>query len=511
MKSRKLLVLLGIASLPILTIFVIQEVQSRAVARYQRQLLAAGERLDIADIIPPPPLPEKNGAPIFLEAMAGRSWSFTNLLDKNSPASMRMIGPGKAIVGWAQPDVRDDQTNSWAEIESALGDWSETLDAVREAAERPVFDFHLDYRQGFGLLLPHLAPLKHTQQLLAATALCSLHRGDAATATTNVEAMLNLMRSTGYERFAISQLVRMAMAQIAVPATWELLQSPQVTDAELAAIQRGWTDLDFIQPTEDAAALERAMGQMMLERMRQSGAQFRQIAGGGMAGSSYSSGPSGEAFLRGIVLGAKEAEWRLFFSNPDQLRALKGHQVVLESLRMVKAGKPFTVAISRQTSRLAELGLDPSTDNSGAGFNSSDPDLRSFFSETVKWTSRGLTRVFDVEIARDVALTAVALKRYQLRHGQYPAALSALVPELLPAVPRDPADGQPLRYRLEPDGTYLLYSVGEDGIDNGGDATREVESKTPRWEKGRDCVWPWPASAEEVAAWRQKGGKKGGR
>ena len=34
-------------------------------------------------------------------------------------------------------------------------------------------------------------------------------------------------------------------------------------------------------------------------------------------------------------------------------------------------------------------------------------------------------------------------------------------------------DGQPLRYRRNADGTFLLYSVGENGKDDGGDPSLE--------------------------------------
>ena len=42
------------------------------------------------------------------------------------------------------------------------------------------------------------------------------------------------------------------------------------------------------------------------------------------------------------------------------------------------------------------------------------------------------------------------------------------MPEFVPKVPLDPVDGQPLRYRRNADGTFLLYSVGENGKDDGG-------------------------------------------
>ena len=68
-----------------------------------------------------------------------------------------------------------------------------------------------------------------------------------------------------------------------------------------------------------------------------------------------------------------------------------------------------------------------------------------------------------------MTLAVIALKRFQLRHGQLPPDLEALVPELLPALPYDYMSAKPLRYLLKPDGSYVLYSVGLDGIDDGGD------------------------------------------
>ncbi|MEO7715432.1 MAG: hypothetical protein ABIY70_04480 [Capsulimonas sp.] len=65
---------------------------------------------------------------------------------------------------------------------------------------------------------------------------------------------------------------------------------------------------------------------------------------------------------------------------------------------------------------------------------------------------------------------ALALHAYQLQHHDYPETLSALAPDLLPRLPDDPfAPGSPLRYQNNA-GTYTLYSVGPDGVDDGGKA-----------------------------------------
>ena len=37
--------------------------------------------------------------------------------------------------------------------------------------------------------------------------------------------------------------------------------------------------------------------------------------------------------------------------------------------------------------------------------------------------------------------------------------------QLLASVPLDAVDGQPLRYRRNADGTFSLYSIGENGVD----------------------------------------------
>jgi hypothetical protein len=143
-------------------------------------------------------------------------------------------------------------------------------------------------------------------------------------------------------------------------------------------------------------------------------------------------------------------------------------------------------------------------------YDVSELDLSSLFSDMVASLDRLVHRVFAAEVTRELSDTALALKRHHLRHGRYPRELSALVPEFLPSPPRDPADGQLLRYRLNADGSFLLYSVGEDGTDHGGDASPASGKDLPGWTGGRDLVWPGRATPQEADAWQAKqGGKRG--
>ncbi len=79
------------------------------------------------------------------------------------------------------------------------------------------------------------------------------------------------------------------------------------------------------------------------------------------------------------------------------------------------------------------------------------------------------------------AMVGVAVERYRIKHGRWPAALADLCKDgLLPALPNDPCDGQSLRYKALADGV-LTYSVGMDSTDNGG-----VLDRANPWARGVD-------------------------
>jgi hypothetical protein len=65
------------------------------------------------------------------------------------------------------------------------------------------------------------------------------------------------------------------------------------------------------------------------------------------------------------------------------------------------------------------------------------------------------------------AMVGVAAERFRMTKGRWPKDLAELIPSYLEAIPLDPFDGQPLRLR-QSEGRFVVYSVGMDGIDNGG-------------------------------------------
>jgi hypothetical protein len=73
-----------------------------------------------------------------------------------------------------------------------------------------------------------------------------------------------------------------------------------------------------------------------------------------------------------------------------------------------------------------------------------------------------------LEAKVDLLRTGIALERHRLAEGRLPGDLKELVPAYLAELPLDPYDGKPLRYRIQPDGSPLLWSIGSDLVDEGG-------------------------------------------
>jgi hypothetical protein len=195
-----------------------------------------------------------------------------------------------------------------------------------------------------------------------------------------------------------------------------------------------------------------------------------------------------------------EIRWRWFWSYQDELYGLQSYQIVIDATRMAEINKSFQTAQSFTDTKLTQLNRK----------QDSIDGLRGVFSANA--FAAALRKAVRIETARNVVATAIALKRYELRHHQLPATLEELTPDLLQTVPIDSMDGEPLHYRLNADGTFLLYSVGENGKDDGGDPSLEkgVTSSNYSWQNDRalDWVWPQPATAEEIQKYYEEQAKK---
>ena len=80
-----------------------------------------------------------------------------------------------------------------------------------------------------------------------------------------------------------------------------------------------------------------------------------------------------------------------------------------------------------------------------------------------------------------------ALERFRLANGHYPERLEDLVPQFIKKLPHDMIGGKPLNYHRTDDGKFLLYSVGWNEADDGGQVVFKQPGSADR-ERG-DWVW----------------------
>jgi hypothetical protein len=78
----------------------------------------------------------------------------------------------------------------------------------------------------------------------------------------------------------------------------------------------------------------------------------------------------------------------------------------------------------------------------------------------------------DESVALQTTRMLLAARAYQSKHGRLPANLDALKPEFIAAVPEDAFSGEPLKYSRE---AKVIYSVGKDLRDDGGDLTKDTK------------------------------------
>jgi hypothetical protein len=94
---------------------------------------------------------------------------------------------------------------------------------------------------------------------------------------------------------------------------------------------------------------------------------------------------------------------------------------------------------------------------------------------------------------------AVALEEFRIVNGQYPMDLWELVPTFLERIPLDPRSGKPFVYCRDDDPAKgqgcLLYSVGENGLDDGG----RQESPRSWWRWGEPDAVILDVRSEGVA------------
>ncbi len=501
-RRHKILLTLGVVLASVALVAGLYHGHLKAVNEaYIAQLVAQGEPMSLAQVLPPPVPPADNHAALFLRATALLA-ADSSLLHTDSCRVMQMTAPGQALVCSQLPTMAGyDATNAWPVLDQALLTNQPALSLLLKLADHATCDFHISYDGCFTdprfFTNLHLVEFRKAEKYLKAQIVYSLHQADLATAVQSQRALLALVQATQNQRLQISQWVRLAMVHGLQNTCWEILQTPGITEAQLAQLQTDWEQLDFIDSAQQALAMERAVGELTLADWRNSPAAFRQYLDLGKSARIVLGMPDTpeSLWVRGQA-NLKIFLWRYWWSYPDEFRALQGYQVLLGAARLTSTNGSFINARARQATGLAALRLTNLPDEFSALFDtmSSGPDFHSMLSSAIVSLAPTLDKVLSAETTRQITIAALALQRFKLALGHFPTHLAELVPAYVTSLPRDPVDGQSLRYRLQTDGKFLLYSVGENGLDDGGNPACADHSseKSLNWLARQNLDWVWP-------------------
>jgi len=462
-----------------------------ALRSYEKQLLAKGEKLRFSEVMPPVPRGENKAVELVnLYFQTGA------VLTANSPPSMRCIVPGKAWVVTRESEWFDKKVGkvTWEHVRTDLERNRDVLNQLRALVRAPVLRYPLQYR-GVSTLLPHLARQKGAAQWLSGSVLHKVHIGDIKGAVDDIESTILLTRVTADEPFLISQLVRVAVIAIAVGDCWPLLQSNSLSETELARLQQIFERVDPIGPMVLGLQGERAMGRDTVDMIRTAQVNVEDLIGPGwgvdeednLPLDSVPYGNELQGLVRGYVI---YPAWRFAFSYEDEKHLFEEMQRIIEGTRAANIEQSAAL-LGSLDKRLRDKAKP------GGDFRS----WRYFVTSLIMpGNAKAASRAFRAKSQCNIAVAAIALKRYYLRHKKYPGRLAELVSEFVSEVPIDYMDGKPLRYRLD-GGQFVLWSVGPDAKDGGGASNSKPNFG---WLQGDDDVWPQPASPAEAAEYQQE-------
>lgn len=448
--------------------------QREALRRYKSGLIARGEKLTYAELVPVLSRRDEAG---YAKLIAAAAKLPRGGLLPSQASDLQFTDPGQVKPFWREESPwavlpSSKSTNSWDQLAGVLAGSRDTLRFVREMLREPPATVGLPAGSLQSPPTPFIA-LRNASEWLLADTFNELREGDRAASLEDLEALVNLSRVYRDEYRLINQMIRVAFAGRALSATWQALAAPAWTDADLARLQNAWAEADLLPGLEKAFLGERAFGAELFSTAQRPAMARLSRSPGVISGNPLNFGNALHDFVLFPVYLATSVD------RDELLRLQATHEAVL-AIRSADSGVPWPQARQAVSQRLAYL-------ENASGLASQLHYMLSAIS--VPNFSRALDRAITIEAQRRLTITALALERFRLKRAAYPPDLAALTPEYLRAVPVDPFSGAPLCYRLLPDGRFLLYSVGEDGRDNGGDATPKAGSSNGLW-SGKDGVWP---------------------
>jgi len=318
---------------------------------------------------------------------------------------------------------------------------------LRAGAAKERCNWGLNYAGGNGMRMPHLVQLRDSARLLAGHARASAHSGDHQTAVEDIQALYAMARHLEADPVLICGLVSVAISAIADEVVEAIVNYDTPVKLEDVQAYRSVVWLDR-RPRDHCVrymAGEKASGLYTMDSL------FANPSGP-MAGT-LGVGPT---FPASGGLPFYGGERRCYVAVMDEMAARFQRGESIDDTAIM------ALIDSRQegTGIFVRL-VVPVLDRVNIAF------------------CRGAEKARVVD-------AGLAVLAYRLKHGRDPKTLEELVPEFMPSgVPHGVFHDQPLRLRVDPEGVVesdrpahktfrrdrgvlRIYTVGENGVDDGG-------------------------------------------
>jgi hypothetical protein len=388
-----------------------------AIARVE----ARGEPLWFRDLAPKAVDPDTDGSALYLRALT------------------KMQAPSAAFSSAVFADPTKPPSEDPVVI-AELAKNREALDLLAEVMKKPNFRIPIDYdtNQPFRIVLDEVQSARDLSRLLAGGVSIAVAAGQRDQAVESIERMFDLSELLRNEPFTITQLVRLAISAVALNSLKQALPTLDLTPEQFVALDERLARMHRDFTLAPAMLGERASTFTTLTHLYENVDFLVSDPADGLASSMrwYARGPLQPMRLE------------------DQAFMLQIMSEVIDSID--KTGRE---------------GIDAMHDLEARVQNAPQSHV---------FTRLLIPALVNVHMAglrhREKLMTArlgIRVDRYFAEHGRLPTTLEEICDDRLPSLPNDVFTGKPHVYRTTATG-FIIYSVGPNGIDDGGGQTPDM-------------------------------------
>jgi ABC-type transport system involved in multi-copper enzyme maturation permease subunit len=374
-------------------------------------------------------LDELNAITITPRLPAGRN--------ANVPSADWLAGLGTDLKAWQElyrdsldfPKTADPRSPA-EDVLFALTKFDGLLAPMREAAKRPHSRFSVRKSDAWQ---PHHVILHRIGEWLGlrTAALVELDRMDEAMA--EVELLFYLADSVGTEPYTVSSDTRRALLRHALQPIWEGLCLRRWNASQLVRLESRLGTIQLL-PDHPRVTLAETLRQIELWRVvMTSGALLPSIP--------MPINPRSQAILQRFY----PQGWALH-------RQARIYQIWKDRIN------PMIDAEQQRFYPARHAALERTFSRGGLYLN--------------RWSANGLeylgSAIAHSHMSIQLARVAIAVERYRNANQRLPRTLDELAPDFLERLPHDIINGEPLVFRQRSPDDYVVYSVGPNEMDNGG-------------------------------------------